>query len=117
MIHIHPFDNFLGFSPAEIQLKRFMERDNLTVEEATARLNSQLPTADKVHYADIVIDNSGTLKDLEDQVDALVKKLDAERGWVWLVGYIIPFMSLFSAVWWLTSRRIRHWRKADKKRN
>ena len=94
-----------------------MERDNSTMEEATARLNSQLPIAEKVHYADVVIDNSGTLKDLEDQVNALMKKLDAERGWVWLVGYIIPLVSLFSAVWWLTLRRVRHWQKVDKKRN
>jgi len=94
-----------------------MERDNSTVEEATARLNSQLPIAEKVHYADVVIDNSGTLKDLEDQVDAWVKKLDTDRGWVWLVGYIIPIVSLISAVWWLTSRQVRRWRKADKKRD
>ena len=94
-----------------------MERDNSTVEEATARLNSQLPIAEKVHYADVVIDNSGTLKDLEVQVDAFVKKLDTERGWVWLVGYIIPLVSLFSAVWWLMSRRVRRWQKVDKKRN
>ena len=87
------------------------------MEEATARLNSQLPIEQKVHYADVVIDNSGTLKDLEDQVDALVKKLDAGRRWVWLVGYIIPFVSLFSAIRWLALRRVCRWQEADKKHN
>ena len=44
-----------------------MDRNKeLTKEEATNKINSQMPLAAKVKKADIVIDNSGTKKQLED---------------------------------------------------
>jgi dephospho-CoA kinase len=84
-----------------------MERDSSTEEEATARINSQLAITEKVKYADFVIDNSGSLSDLESQVNAFVTKVEAERGWIWLIGYFLPFISAFSAAWWLIRRRLR----------
>jgi len=65
-------------SSAEIQLQRLMLRDNCSRSEASPRLNSQLPITSKVAYADIVIDNSGTRSELEDQVLLCVKRL--QRG-------------------------------------
>lgn len=47
--------------PPDEQRRRLMARDDITAEEAEARLRSQLPLADKVAVADYVIDNSGTL--------------------------------------------------------
>ncbi len=49
----------------EIQLRRIMERDELTREEAARRVSAQLPVADKVRVATHVIWNNGSLDDLE----------------------------------------------------
>ena len=53
----------------EQQLRRMMERDRLSLEEAIARLNSQLPLKEKVTRADVVLDNSFTPEALLKQVD------------------------------------------------
>ena len=53
----------------EQQLRRMMERDRLSLEEAIARLNSQLPLEEKVTRADVVLDNSSTPEALLKQVD------------------------------------------------
>ncbi len=53
----------------EQQLKRMMERDRFSLEQAQARLNSQLPLQEKVARADVVLDNSSTLNALLKQVD------------------------------------------------
>ncbi len=51
------------------QLERLMQRDNLTLEQAQARINSQMPIEQKCDRADIVLDNSSTLEALLKQVD------------------------------------------------
>ncbi|OCH93857.1 CoaE-domain-containing protein [Obba rivulosa] len=96
----------------EIQLQRLMKRDGSTREEASARLNSQLPIAEKVQYADIIIDNSGTLQDLEVQVKTLVTKLNKEAGWWWRVSWLVPPIGLVSAAWTLGWRVLRRSPKA-----
>jgi dephospho-CoA kinase len=53
----------------EQQLNRMMERDRLSLEQAQARLNSQLPIQEKIARADVVLDNSSTLETLLKQVD------------------------------------------------
>ncbi|KAF7799597.1 hypothetical protein EIP86_010835 [Pleurotus ostreatoroseus] len=55
----------------EIQLQRLMKRDGTSAEDASSRLNSQMPIAEKLQYADLVVDNSGTLQDLQIQIDSL----------------------------------------------
>ncbi|KAG6811892.1 hypothetical protein H0H92_005350 [Tricholoma furcatifolium] len=89
----------------DLQLQRLMNRDNSTREEATARLNSQMPITEKVAYADVVIDNSGTPQELSTQVDAYVEKLEKELGSLWWIGYILPVVALLSAIYMLVSRR------------
>jgi dephospho-CoA kinase len=44
----------------EQQIERAMARDHLTREEVLGRLRRQMPLAEKVKYADYVIDTSGT---------------------------------------------------------
>ena len=77
------------FSSADVQLERLMQRDGSSREDASSRLNSQLPIADKVQYADRVIDNSGSLADLEAHVDNLVKALDRQVGWTWRLSWLL----------------------------
>lgn len=55
-------------SPSQ-QLRRLRERNRLNLEQAIARINSQLPLSEKVRYADVVLDNSSTPEALLSQVD------------------------------------------------
>ncbi|MCE2401044.1 dephospho-CoA kinase [Candidatus Poribacteria bacterium] len=64
----------------EIQLQRTLERSRaqnrpLTESEAQARIDSQMLVSEKVKYADVVIENSGTIEELHKQVDQLWDKL------------------------------------------
>lgn len=63
------------YAPEEVQVKRLMERDGISREEAVSRLKAQLPIEEKVGYADFVIHNEGTLKETQKQVDELWEKL------------------------------------------
>lgn len=60
------------FVDEQTQLERLMKRNNLAKSEAQARIASQLPLAEKIKQADIVIDNSQSLAETEQQVSALV---------------------------------------------
>jgi len=55
----------------DIQVRRIMERDNLTRESAEARIAAQLPQQEKARLADVVIDNSGTPEQLRATVENL----------------------------------------------
>jgi len=60
----------------ETQLRRTLERSiaqgrTLTESEVQARIDAQMPVAEKVKYADVVIENEGTLAELHRQVDKL----------------------------------------------
>ncbi len=55
----------------ETQLTRLMSRNNLSQEEALARINAQMPLAEKRKHADYVIDNSTTITDTRLAVEYL----------------------------------------------
>lgn len=55
----------------ESQLKRLETRNDLSREDAISRINSQMPTNEKVQYADFIIDNSGTYEETRNQVNQL----------------------------------------------
>jgi dephospho-CoA kinase len=54
------------------QKERLIERNNLTPEQAAARINSQLPIAEKIARADVVLDNSANLESLLRQIDKVL---------------------------------------------
>jgi dephospho-CoA kinase len=56
----------------EQQLQRMMTRDRLSLEQAQARINNQLPLEEKIDRADVVLDNFSTLEPLLKQVDLLI---------------------------------------------
>ncbi|HEK9998572.1 dephospho-CoA kinase [Streptococcus equi subsp. zooepidemicus] len=58
------------------QLKRLMERNQLTELAAKQRIASQLPMSQKKAYADLVIDNNGDLQALETQVSKALQDLE-----------------------------------------
>lgn len=59
-----------------VQKERLMKRNGLTDEEATARISSQIPVAEKVEVADAVIDNDGTIEETRKQLLLLMKEWD-----------------------------------------
>ena len=65
----------LVYASRETQIKRVMARNNLQLEDVSARLAAQLSLDEKVKLADIVIDNSDTLAETQKQVDVVWNKL------------------------------------------
>ena len=63
--------------PRELQLRRLMERNKLSKDDAERRLNAQLPIDQKVKKATHVIRTEGTFEDTDRQVTDLIKKLSA----------------------------------------
>jgi dephospho-CoA kinase len=67
--HEHEFDRVIVCTcDPDQQIARLMARNNLTREEARARLATQWPTDEKVARADFVITTDGTHADTEAQV-------------------------------------------------
>ncbi|MBO0960117.1 dephospho-CoA kinase [Neobacillus sp. MM2021_6] len=58
----------LVFVDNETQLRRLIERNDLSVDDAKARIRSQMPLSDKVTLADAVINNNGTISDTRKQL-------------------------------------------------
>jgi dephospho-CoA kinase len=70
------FDQLLMvYAPEEVQLKRIMARDGITEEMAMKIIRSQMSAEEKKGYCDLVVDNSGTLKETRKQVEEIWKKL------------------------------------------
>jgi dephospho-CoA kinase len=59
----------------EIQLDRLLERDGMTRSEAEARLAAQAAREHRLAAADVVLDNSGRLRELGKQIDRLWAQL------------------------------------------
>lgn len=57
------------------QLERLMQRDGYTEEEARQRINSQIPVEEKRKRATYVIDNSGTLTQLEKECERVKEEI------------------------------------------
>jgi dephospho-CoA kinase len=68
------------FVPPELQLSRLLARDQLSQEEANARLHAQLPLSEKVKVAQFVIDNSGSLQKTREAVGHVWKELLSQAG-------------------------------------
>lgn len=64
----------------ELELERLLKRDpHLTKEDAQKRIGSQMDLAKKRELAKHVIDNSGTLEELYEQIDALVEEVKPSK--------------------------------------
>jgi dephospho-CoA kinase len=56
-------------------VQRLVEQRGMREADARARITRQASRAERLARADVVIDNSGTMHDLADQVD---------RAWRWI---------------------------------
>ncbi|WP_413308338.1 dephospho-CoA kinase [Bacillus sp. 1P10SD] len=52
----------------DIQLERLMKRNNLSADDAKARIQSQMPLNEKIKLADAVIDNNGSIEKTNKQL-------------------------------------------------
>jgi dephospho-CoA kinase len=59
----------------ELQLERLMVRNQLTQEQAAARIAAQMPSAEKIKYADYTIETSLGFEDTRRQVEVLHTQL------------------------------------------
>jgi len=63
------------YAPEHIQIKRLMERDYISQEDALARIRSQMPIEKKKSLATMVIDNSGPIEDTRKQTLEILQRL------------------------------------------
>jgi dephospho-CoA kinase len=61
--------------PPEVQLDRLTRRRGMAEDQARERMGAQASRAERLAIADIVIDNSGPLAELDRQVDGLWEEL------------------------------------------
>jgi len=66
--------------PPELQIERLVSRRGMTPDQAGARMNAQASREQRLEVADIVIDNSGSLADLDRRVAALWADLQRRAG-------------------------------------
>lgn len=67
-------------APPEVAAARYAERTGLPEEEVRRRMAAQLDAAEKIRRADRVVDTSGSLADVERQVDRLWNELTARAA-------------------------------------
>lgn len=68
-------ETWLIYTHPDIQLKRLMERDGYTEEQALSRINSQMPIDEKKELADVVIENNDTKAQLKQKLLSLLQKV------------------------------------------
>jgi dephospho-CoA kinase len=64
----------------ETQIRRLVERDGMTREEAKKMIAIQMPLEEKLRFADFVISNEGPREETENQVRALFATLSAHKN-------------------------------------
>ncbi|MCJ0433590.1 dephospho-CoA kinase, partial [Clostridioides difficile] len=57
----------------EVQISRIQKRDNCSEQEALSRINSQMSQEEKSKYGDYIIDNSGTITELESKAHKFIE--------------------------------------------
>jgi len=79
------FTNFVDevwvvWVPRDLQISRVLARDKLSLADVGARIAAQGSLDDKRQKADVVIDNSGSKSETEQQLEELWKKLIVNYG-------------------------------------
>ena len=64
---------WLVYVDRETQIKRLMNRDDISREYAEEKINSQISVEEKRKKSDVIIDNSGTLEETFAQVEKKLK--------------------------------------------
>ncbi|MGM9985638.1 MAG: dephospho-CoA kinase [Bacillaceae bacterium] len=67
------------YVPQTLQLERLQSRNGYTLQDAQARIASQISIEKKKEWADFVIDNTGTLAKTNEQVGKLIDFLENKK--------------------------------------
>jgi dephospho-CoA kinase len=67
-------------APEAAQIARACARDAATEADVRARIRAQMPLAEKVKVADFVVENTGSLADLEARTDEILAKICERLG-------------------------------------
>jgi dephospho-CoA kinase len=59
----------------DVQLERLMQRNSLSREDASARINAQLPQEEKLKHADFAVDTSGSFDETRARVEEVYEQL------------------------------------------
>ena len=62
---------WVALAPPEVAVKRIKERGGLSKEEAWARVQAQLPAAERAKHADVIINTDCELSEVRAQIDKL----------------------------------------------
>ncbi|EAK4948279.1 dephospho-CoA kinase [Campylobacter coli] len=65
----------LIYAPKELSLKRIIQRDNLSLEAAKARLDSQIDIEEKLKKADFIIKNIGSYVDFRQECVKVIQNI------------------------------------------
>jgi len=67
-------------APVATQIERLMRDRGMAERDVQARIDAQLPLEAKAEAADVLVDNEGTLEDLEAQVERVWRNLVTRAG-------------------------------------
>ena len=70
---------WLVIADRELRISRVMARDGLSKDEVEKRIESQMSDRDMRAFADEVIENNGSIRDLHKEIDALLQKPQYSR--------------------------------------
>ena len=68
-------ENWLVTAGLEVRIERIIKRDGLDRQSILDRINNQMNDEEKMTMADYVIDNSGNLESLYQQLDKLIERV------------------------------------------
>lgn len=86
----------------DLQLSRITGRNGMTEADAKKRISSQMPLEEKCEQSHFIVENSGSLRDMEEQVLRILGLLlDSNHHWR-IRGYILAATAvLFSGIAWI----------------
>lgn len=65
--------SWLVYAPKDLQIKRLMQRNSYTKEEALERISAQMPLDDKIPLSDFIIYNDRGLEELQEDIERTLK--------------------------------------------
>lgn len=63
------------YTPRDLQVQRLMKRDEISQEEAELKISNQMDIEEKKNRANFIIDNSKNLKNLQQEVERVIKEV------------------------------------------
>ena len=71
-------ENWLVVADLKSRIERVSKRDGLTEDQILARINNQMPQDEKEKLSQCIIDNSGTIDSLKEQIDFHLERIKNE---------------------------------------